>query len=41
MALLLEGAIVTAQVSQTKSRAAQVAKAAATILIDRATAEGG
>ena len=36
LALLLEGAIVTAQVSQQRARAAQVAKAAAEALIDRA-----
>ena len=39
LALLLEGAIVTAQVSQQRSRAAQVAKTAAAVLIDRALAE--
>ena len=36
IALLLEGAIVTAQVSQDRSRAANVAKTAAKALIDRA-----
>ena len=36
IALLLEGAIVTAQVSQDRSRAANVAKTAARALIDRA-----
>ena len=39
LALLLEGAIVTAQVSQTRSRAARVAKTAAATLIDQATAK--
>lgn len=38
LALLLEGAIVTAQVSQDRSRAAQVAKAAAGALIGQAMA---
>ena len=37
LALLLEGAIVTAQVSETRARAAQVAATAAAVLIDRAT----
>ena len=36
LALLLEGAIVTAQVSQERSRAARVAKTAAVALIDQA-----
>ncbi|MCG8463597.1 MAG: TetR/AcrR family transcriptional regulator [Xanthomonadales bacterium] len=39
LGLLFEGAIVTAQVSQQKSRAAQTAKTAATALIDNALAE--
>ena len=39
LALLLEGAIVTAQVSQDRSHAARVAKSAAAALIDRALAE--
>lgn len=36
LALLFEGAIVTAQMSQDKSRAARIAKTAATALIDQA-----
>ncbi|MCG8547125.1 MAG: TetR/AcrR family transcriptional regulator [Alphaproteobacteria bacterium] len=39
IAMLLEGAIVTAQVSQSRVHAAQVAKAAAKTLIDQATGE--
>ena len=39
LALLLEGAIVTAQVSQDRSHAAKVAKIAAGALIDRAISE--
>ena len=39
IAILLEGAIVTAQVSQSRIRAAQVAKTAAKTLIDQATGE--
>ena len=39
LALLLEGAIVTAQVSQDRSNAAKVAKIAAGALIDRAISE--
>lgn len=41
LALLLEGAIVTAQVSQLKSRAAEIAKTAAASLIAQAMAEDG
>ncbi len=41
LALLLEGAIVTAQVSQQRGRAAEVAKTAAAALIAQATAEAG
>ena len=41
LALLLEGAIVTAQVSQLKGRAAQVAKTAATALIAQAMTDAG
>ena len=39
LALLLEGAIVTAQVSQKRRQAAQVAKTAAAALIAQALAE--
>lgn len=41
LALLFEGAIVTAQVSQSRSRAARVAKTAAAALITQAMTEAG
>jgi len=41
LAVLFEGAIVTAQVSQSGTRAAQIAKTAAAALIAQATANSG
>tara|TARA_R110000868_G_scaffold57261_4_gene176992 strand:- start:48 stop:665 length:618 start_codon:yes stop_codon:yes gene_type:complete len=41
LSILLEGATVTAQVSQNRGRAAEVAKTAATVLIEKAMSESG